>query len=146
MLMDRPLSNLRGIYDDIRILPSDVTDEELIAFIDGWAALLERENYIAAFAYTGHVREMRWSPGLLRRAIKDYGERRPDQAVTVHRGPAHHPQRKTVNHWSKVSENGLGDVLYDLNIDGSASNLTAIFDIVEKQDGVLLRLNDIRVI
>ena len=34
--------------------PATVTDAELIAFLDRWAALLEGEDYQAAFAYAAH--------------------------------------------------------------------------------------------
>ena len=35
-------------------LPATATDADLIAFVDQWAALLEREDYEAAFALTDH--------------------------------------------------------------------------------------------
>jgi hypothetical protein len=74
-------------------LPRDITDQELIAFIDGWAALLEADNYSAAFGYTEHVPEMGWTPNLLRAVIKGYGDARPDQRVTVGGEPSDVTQR-----------------------------------------------------
>ena len=38
-------------------LPATITDEELIAFVDRWAALLEQEDYEAACAFTDHIPE-----------------------------------------------------------------------------------------
>lgn len=64
-------------------LSASSSNEELVRFIDGWAALLEREDYAGAFAYTEHVPGMGWTPELMREVIKAYGEGRPDQKVTL---------------------------------------------------------------
>jgi len=40
---------------------------------------------------------------------------------------------------------GIGDIWYDLNIDGYASDLTATFFIQKRTDGLVLVLNDIHV-
>ena len=62
-------------------LPETATDADLIAFVDRWAGLLEREDYAAAFDMIEH--EPGWSPSLIRQIIKSYGEAREDQRVTV---------------------------------------------------------------
>ena len=126
-------------------LPSNASDEELIRFIDGWAALLEREDYGAAFAYTEHVAEMGWTPELIRYVIKAYGEGRPEQKVTVAGVPSDVAQRKDVTWWKENRPGGAGEIWYDLNIDGVASDLTATFSIVRDRGGLKIRLNDIHV-
>ena len=126
-------------------LSAAATDDELIQFVDGWAALLEQENYAAAFAYTAHVPEMRWTPDLIREVIKSYHECKPGQKVTLRGVPSDVRQRKDVNRRPRNREGGIGYVWYDLNIDGVASDLTATFDIIEIVDGVEVRLNDIHV-
>jgi hypothetical protein len=77
-------------------LPATVTDAELIALIDRWAVWLEREDYEAAFAFTGHIPETGWTPSLIREVIKGYGGARPGQRVTVDGVATDVSQRKPV--------------------------------------------------
>lgn len=64
-------------------LPHSASDNELVEFIDKWAFLLELEDYITAYEFTSHGSQMRWTPKLIRMLIKEYGEFRPKQKVTV---------------------------------------------------------------
>jgi len=50
-------------------------------------------------------------------------------------------QRKVVDWWST----GLGQVWYDLNINGKVSDLTATFDLERTNQGLIIKLNDIHV-
>ena len=125
--------------------PADVSDADLITFIDGWAALLGREDYEAAFALTDHVPEMRWTPPLIRQAIKNYGEFRPDQRVTADGVPTDKPQVREVDRWPTNARGCFGEIWYDLNIDGEASDLTATFALEWAEGGVVVKLNDIHV-
>lgn len=126
-------------------LPASATDEELIRFIDGWAALLEREDYASAFGYTDHDPAPNWTPELIRKVIKEYGKANSDQIVTVQGVPSDVTQRKEITR----SEAGLtgyaGEIWYDLNINGVVSDLTATFDLVVDGEGLRILLNDIHV-
>ena len=126
-------------------LSASSSDDELVRFVDGWAALLEREDYAAAFAYTEHVPAMGWTPDLMREVIKGYGEGRPDQRVTVQGVASDVTQRKEVDRAKKNRNGRVGGIWYDLNIDGVASDLTAIFDVVLEQSGLRILLSDIHV-
>ncbi len=126
-------------------LPSTVTDAELIAFVDEWAALLEQEDYDAAFAFTDHVPSMGWTPELIRDAIKGYGDRDPGQRVTVQGVPSGVTQSKEVDRWPANAHGVFGEIWYDLNIDGKASDLTATFALKQVDGGVAVLLNDIHV-
>ena len=64
-------------------LPKDISDSQLIAFIDDWATLMEREDYEAAFELTDHIEAMGWTPKLIGEVVKAYGEGEPTQKVTV---------------------------------------------------------------
>jgi hypothetical protein len=88
---------------------------------------------------------MGWTPELIRQVVKSYGDAVPTQRVTLVGKPTDITQRKEVTRWEKNRMKGIGEVWYDLNIDGFASDLTATFWIVESGDGVTLRLNDIHV-
>jgi hypothetical protein len=127
-------------------LPTAVTDPELIALIDRWAALLEREDYEAAFAFTDHIPETGWTPALIREVIKGYGEARPGQRVTVDGVATDISQRKRVDRWPTNAHGCFGEIWYDLNIDGEASDLTATFALQRADGGVTVHLDDIHVI
>jgi|SRR5687767_2133346 len=126
-------------------LPKSATDEDLIRFVDKWAMLMEKEDYEAAFAFTAHVREMEWTPNLIREVVKAYGDARSSQRITLLGRPSDVEQRKEVRRWTRNSYGVIGEIWYDLNIDGVASDLTATFDIREGNDGLTVSLNDIHV-
>lgn len=126
-------------------LPETVTDVESIYFVDQWAALMEGEDYEAAYAFTEHDTYQGWTPNLIRHVVKSYGDAREDQRVTVAGEPSDVAQQKDATRWEENKHGILGEVWYDLNIDGVASDLTATFEIVRVSSGVILRLNDIHV-
>lgn len=126
-------------------LPHSTSDAALLGFIDGWAALMEQEDFRGAFAYTDQAPEMGWTPSLLREVVKAYGNARPDQKVTLAGVPSDVSQRKDVTRWQENRFGEIGEIWYDLNIDGVASDLTATFRIVRDSEGLLIQLNDIHV-
>lgn len=125
-------------------LPLTASDADVIAIADEWAALLEREDYEGAYALTGHYRGVGWTPALIREVIKAYGDARPDQRVTHHGVLTDIAQRKKVTRWDTL-HGCSGELWYDLNIDGHASDLTATFDLTPEGDRLALCLNDIHV-
>jgi hypothetical protein len=129
----------------MELFPETTTDADLIAFLDRWAALMEREDYAAAHAFTEQDSYQGWTPNLMRQAIKSYGDAREDQRVTVVGVPSDVTQRKDVSRWPENKHGVIGEVWYDLNIDGIASDLTATFDIVRTANGLVLRLCEIHV-
>ena len=126
-------------------LPATASDDDLIRFADGWARLMEDEDYLAAFLYTGHDPQMRWTPDLIREVVKGYGPGVPAQKVTLDGRPTDVHQRKEVTRWPENRLGSLGEIWYDLNIDGYASDLTATFTIHASSDGLTVALNDIHV-
>lgn len=126
-------------------LPHDATEEALIAYADGWAQLMELEDYDAVFAFTDHIAEMKWTPTLIRDVVKSYGDAEPTQHVTVHGKPTDVTQRKNVDRWPRNAHGAVGEIWYDLNINGFVSDLTATFVILDVDDGLNIALNDIHV-
>ena len=125
--------------------PHNVSDAALLSFVDGWVALMEREDYDSAYNYTEHSSEMMWTPELLRQVVKSYGHAHEDQRVTLLGKPTDITQRKEVARWEPNSSNEIGEVWYDLNLDGFVSDLTATFSVCDTPDGLIIRLNDIHV-
>ncbi len=126
-------------------LPASASDQDLIHFADAWARLMEAEDYVAAFAFTAHEPSMQWTPALIEQVVKSYGECSATQKVTLSGKPTDVSQRKEVTRWQKDHQGGIGEIWYDLNIDGYVSDLTATFDVEEGPDGLTIRLNDIHV-
>lgn len=126
-------------------LPLDISDAELIDFADRWAQLMEAEDYEAAFVFTEHTPEMSWTPALMREVVKSYGDANPSQKVTLLGTPTDITQRKNIRRHSPNRYRFIGEIWYDLNIDGFVSDLTATFDLKTTSDGIIVYLNDIHV-
>lgn len=129
----------------VRSFPIDVADDELLLFVDGWAMLLEREDYEAAFAWTGHVAQSTWTADFIRQVIKGYGDANPGQKVTLDGIPSDVSQRKIIDRWADTKRPTIGQIWYDLNIDGLASDLTATFDLYRTNDRISILLDDVHV-
>lgn len=126
-------------------LPTTATDEDLLRFVDGWVRLMEAEDYGAAFHYTAHDPYMRWTAELLRDVIKAYGGSQAAQRVTLNGKPTDVHQRKEVTRWPETRPGDIGEIWYDLNIDGYVSDLTATFAIQANSEGLTIVLGDIHV-
>ena len=100
----------------------------------------EAEEYDRALSFTLQDQGGHWTADLLKRVIKSYGDAAPDQRVTVDGVPTDVRQRKDVDWWTKPRADAVGEVWYDLNIDGLASD-----KIVRTSDGYMLRLRDVHV-
>ena len=126
-------------------LPLNSSDQDLIDYVDQWAKLLEKEDYKAAWSFTQQAPSMRWTPELIEKVIKSYGDALPTQKATFIGKPTDISQRKEVTRWPQKRPRGKGDIWYDVNIDGYASDLTATFYILEKDGGLVIELDDIHV-
>jgi hypothetical protein len=129
----------------MRPLPLNASDRELIAYVDQWVQLLEKEDYDSAWAFTDQAASMCWTPDLIKKAIKSYGDALPTQKATLAGKPTDISQRKEVTRWPQKRPRGIGDIWYDINIDGYASDLTATFYVLEKDGGIVIELDDIHV-
>ena len=126
-------------------LPLNSTDADLIGFADGWATVMEAEDYEAAFNYTEHLPAMHWTPSLIREVVKAYDEARETQKVTLFGEPTDIKQRKSVERHEPNRHQFSGEIWYDLNIDHRVSDLTATFHLKSTPDGIVVFLNDIHV-
>ena len=127
------------------LLPDDASDAAILAAVDRWVALLEAEDYNAAFDATEHDLAMGWTPELMRDVITQYGDAEPGQKATLDGKPTDIAQRKSVQRFAKNKHGFVGHVWYDLNINGSASDLTATFGLRADSSGLALVLDDIHV-
>lgn len=126
-------------------LSSKASDADLIAFADRWAQYMEDEDYEAAFLHAEHIPQMGWTPTLIKDVVKAYGDAAPDQKVTLAGQPTDITQRKEVSRHQPNRFDFIGEIWYDLNINGFVSDLTATFHLKTTPEGILVYLNDIHV-
>ena len=117
----------------------------MIAFVDRWAWLMESEDYDPAYAITEHDPAMKWTPQLIGEIVKAYGDADPKQKVTLEGKPTDITQCKNVDRWDVNTHGAVGEIWYDLNIDGLVSDLTATFTLIQRTEGLAIQLNDIHV-
>ncbi len=126
-------------------LPRASSDEQLLEVVHHWVRLLESEKYDEAFAFTDHVENSGWTPDFIKQFIEGYGDAEPGQKVTFDGRPTDISQRIEVTRWNENAFGEIGEVWYDLNINGLASDITATFRICAVPGGLVLRLNDVHV-
>lgn len=135
------------------LLSDYATDAEIIACVDAWVRLLEAENYREACASVDAPPGGVWTPELIRSLIKGgWDDARKDNRVTLAGAPrrvriegrvAVLTQRKDVDRFEANDGGEVAEIWYDLNVDGTLSDLTATFRLVRVSQGLLLRLYDI---
>jgi hypothetical protein len=136
------------------IVPGSATDAEIIAAVEEWLRLLEREDYATAAAEIVSPPGGIWTAEILRQCVNNHGySDRRDSRVTL-TGESREEniegrvfvrtQRRDVVHFP--APDGGGDpreVWYDLYLDGVLSDLTATFGLERVPQGLALRLHDI---
>jgi len=138
-------------------LPHDASDDAILAFVNEWAALLAAEEYERAFAFTAHVRGCTLTPATFRAHVElmahlhadcwedSYGVLEPRYRVTLQGAPTHKSQKKEVERWPKNARGTVGQVWYDLNFGGFATDYTATFEIQDDGEGLAIALMDVGV-
>jgi hypothetical protein len=131
-------------------LPVGATDDEVLAAVREWAALLAAERYDEAYDFLAHAPGEHWTPALLRAVVENYGSpapRRDGRRVqvtpieTAGGGPAprHEVDREA------VSPDEVASVWFDLPLNGEWSDLTALLSVRADGDALVLRLDDLHV-
>jgi hypothetical protein len=126
-------------------LPHDSSDSELIEVVHQWVRLLEAGQYDEAFIFTEHVEKSGWTPTFIKQFIEGYGDAEPGQRATLVGKPTDVSQRMEVTRWDTNSYGEIGEIWYDLNINGLASDITATFRICSVPGGLVVKLNDVHV-
>ncbi len=138
-------------------LSANATDEEILDVARKWTAALARQDYDEAFAMTAHDPYYQWAPDLIKAVIQGYGLPEPRSDGKIFRvtpiesaagGP---PPCHEVEYFEQprpISDTDLlavGEVWFDLPLNGEWSDLTATFKICRSDDCTVLVLNDIHV-
>lgn len=140
-------------------LPANATDKEILEVARKWAAVLARQDYDAAFAMTAHDPYFRWTPDLIKAVIQGYGLPEPRWDGKIFRvtpiesavGGPPPPPRHEVKYYeqphpiSETDQMAVGEVWFDLPLNGEWSDLTVTFKICRSEDRTVLVLNEIHV-
>ena len=135
----------------MKVLPANASDETILNRVREWVNLLAADRVEEALALlSAEDAERDWPPDRVREAIAGY-ELEPDvlSAVTpVETARAEDIQPShTVDRWEHESRPGVvGDVAFDLPVNGVWSDLTALFWIKQVPEGLALELYDIHIL
>jgi hypothetical protein len=135
-------------------LAREATDEQILDAIRAWVELLAQEKYEEAFGMLHYHPAEHWSPELIRTVITNYGfiEPREDGATFKVTSLKDNPKGKDFSgvQWYGDNPNRqseyLGMAAFTLPLNGEWSDVTAMFDIVEADGGLVLELEDIHVL
>ncbi|MDP9076236.1 MAG: hypothetical protein M3O71_02335 [Bacteroidota bacterium] len=132
--------------------------EEIENAVILWIKLLSEEKYEEAYDLTMHDPYYQWTPVSLKRTINGYGseeeifeeEYRVTAIETAVSESVDHKVYKDIRLFDtplkhSPSFNIVGDVHYDLPLNGQWSDLIASFKILQYPDFVALQLNEIHV-
>jgi len=136
-------------------LPRESEAEELLGLVRQWVDKLAADRYEQAFELIpGEVDH--WTPALARKVVSNYGSPEPrEDGRTFRVTPVKEAQirdsqpRHEVTFYDRNSKRDgakIGDVHFDLPLDGYWSDLTALFSIWKNNEIVILKLEDIHVL
>jgi hypothetical protein len=126
-------------------LPPDASDSEILDAVRAWADALAAEDYAGALTLVDAGPD--WTPELLCTVITNYGSVEPMRDGSTYRvtplrtahggsAPRHRVDRDGERTW----------ICFDLPLNGEWSDLTATFDVVRRNDGLSLVLDDVHVL
>ena len=138
-------------------IPLTATDDEILGVVREWAAALANSDYEAAFALTDQDPYHQWTPELIKAVIQGYGLPEPRRDGQVFRvtpmdsakggaQPRHAVEYFDVPRFIEGTDQMvIGEVWFDLPVNGEWSDLTANFEVRRDKTGILLVLNEIHV-
>lgn len=137
----------------ITLLPENAPDDEILSAVRSWVELLAADNFEAGYAMLQHYPNEPWAPDFLRMWISNYGWHDPMKDGSTFRvtswktatGREKHYQ-DVVRYDSPAADHSLGDVHFDLPLNGEWSDLTAIFSFFNHAGFLVLQLDDVHVL
>ncbi|MDE9449038.1 hypothetical protein J3R80_00965 [Aliiroseovarius sp. Z3] len=140
------------ILRTVKWLNQPANNEIVLDLVHTWIELLANKHYQAAFELTGHDSYHSWTPDLIRKVIESYGL--PDEnslqkyeVTSVDEAQGGPKPRWEVEWFEQPGTDGrVGEVSAELPLNGTWSDLTAIFEIYLRDDKYALVLNDIHVL
>lgn len=132
------------------ILRKNADAEQIRQAITDWIGLLAADRYDEAFSMLYRLRNDPWTAEKIRNAIANYGlgQAQPDGQTFKVTSSSDAIQKGVRTRYQDVEwfEDGEGVAHFDLPLNGEWSEVTAVFDILPMEEGVVLRLNGIEVL
>ena len=137
-------------------LPLDATDSQLLDLVHSWVDALAKEDYEFAYHITAHDRYYQWTPKLIEKVIQGYGlpEPRSDglvfQVTEIESASGNQPRHYVEFFDEPIKIDGsnqkaVGEIWFDLPLNGKWSDLTATFEIRQDHTATVLVLNEVHV-
>ena len=132
-------------------IPQRASDDQILDAVRDWVNALSQENYDRAFVLTAHETYYQWTPALLRKTIEGYGlpephPKGPFKVSPIETAAGHINPRHVVERFSETTENSpIGEIWFDLPLNGNWSDLTATFTIHRWNDGLVIALSEVHV-
>lgn len=137
----------------VRQLPENASHEDILNVVRDWVELLAADNFDAACAMLQHSPDEPWTPDFLRMWIFNYGWHDPMTDGSTFRvtscksAVGRETYYQDVNRFDAPATKGLvGDVMFDLPLNGEWSDLTALFSIFSREGSLVLQLDDVHVL
>ena len=136
------------------VLNRDASAVEILELVRKWVAALASDDYAEAYRMTAHDPYWQWTPELMRKTVAGCGLPEPCADGVIHRVTSPEAAkgeraRAAVTKYEepRIDANGqiVGEVHFELPLDGDWSDLTARFEILVNEDGLNLVLNEIHV-
>lgn len=136
-------------------LSKDATDEQILDVLRDWIELLAQDKYNEAFEMFRYGENSGWTPEHIRTWINNCTAWEPWDTgevfkVTSLKEPISGKSYNCdVNWWDSPPPNCKeckGVVYFDLPLNGEWSDITAMFDIIELDDCLILELDDIHIL
>jgi hypothetical protein len=146
---------LLALLEMARLLPSEAPDDQILGLVEEWIDRLAEERYDDALRLV--AARSHWTPDLLRKVVEGYGLAEPHPSGAAFKVTSPRTARKSstsplsqnrrVQRWITPNPaNAIGIVEYDLPLNGSWSDLTALFDLKLVGSELALELDDVHVL
>lgn len=140
-------------------LPINATPQIILEAVEQWIALLVKEDYQAAYEFTEQDEKNEWTHELIKAVICGYGLPEPHPNGKIYKITAinkaklvdRNKRYQDVNYfeqpldYTEKKAQIIGNVIYDLPLNGEWSDLSATFYILKKEEYITLELDEIHV-
>lgn len=143
----------------MKVLPSDASDDEILEVCREWVELVAAGRLVDAidllYVPIGYHTSQHWTPETLQTFVGNYGSWEPlaDRRVvrmtplTTARVPVHRPNfRPHADIVRLTRDRTAGSVVLDVPLDGEWSDLTAQFEFAPVDGGIGISLYDLHVL
>jgi len=145
--MHEKLQTLSNFEAAVR-LPCFPSEREVFEVVERWVDALSDGQFHKAYDLTVHDAYYNWSPALMQLVIEGYGHPEPHPKgpfVVTSRKSALGVPRHEIDWWDEEQRSAIGEVWYDMPLNGRWSDVTTTFLLVQRDGACFLVLEQIHV-